>query len=74
MKTYLIVACAAAVLVGCARHRGGVGNDASAQTGYDGNKMPKSSQSSQTWTNSPGSTIDRNSPSPEIQSPSDQKK
>ena len=52
MKNYLMIACAALAMIGCAHNRGGVGDDSQSETGsserkttYDRNfKMPKSSE------------------------------
>ena len=68
MKNYLMIACAALGMIGCAHNRGGVGEDSGRQTGYDRNyKMPKSESSRKfegsSLTNNvdAGSTSDRSS-------------
>lgn len=43
MKRYLIVACAAAALVGCANNRGGMGDDSNRESGSESRTYDRSS-------------------------------
>src|SRR4051794_16630475 len=62
MKAYLIVACAAVTLVGCAGNRGGMSHRSSSQTGQESSTIQSTNSSTiQSTNNSTGSSSDRNS-------------
>ena len=65
MKTYIVVVCVAAALVGCAHNRGGMRNESGSQSGTS-DSYDRSTQSTNNLNSSgnSSSTGNQNTPSP----------